>query len=376
MFLEDLETRAREVASSETGCNYIEKLEKMRGDGDSRGISLLLRNDEMAPACIMLNSPGLLNEDDLVNLLFCSDMYSKYKSAEILTKMYEHKRHRKEYLPFFRQMLKDNTSYDESNYLLCLLIDFLSYKSNKKFSVEERKSELVSNMTFLEILHILVFVKEVQYNTLMIVFILSYSEECVSRMGTLINDVVLVIKDKTREKILRVCYGIIVNVFDRGYAFSPGRFNDICKCTDLFLESNYNDLEFIHDLKEVKSRIAKIKSSFCIHNYLNELFSGRFEDSEYHHKEDFWVNNLDMLRKNKVEIVKVLKKYLKSSNSEWICLACNDIFQLVKVFPDINVLLAKYQVRETLFALIHSDDDDIRFHAIQALYMCIFSEWS
>lgn len=376
MFLEEMEMRSRELASVETDCDYVEKLEDMRRRGDRKGISSMLRNEEAASAYIILNSPESLDEDELIDLLFCSDMYSRYKSAEILTTMYESREHRKEYLPFFRQMLRDNTSYDESNYLLCLLANFLSCRSNERFDVEERKHELASNTIFLNILHVFVFVKEVQYNTLMIILILSYNKRCIDRMKTLVDDVVAIVKEKTREKILRVCFGIILNALDKGYVFSPGRLNDISKYTDLFLESNYSDVEFVCDLRDVKNRVAQVNSSFCIRNYLNELFSGRFEDSEYHHRDDFWASNAEMLMKNKVEIVKVLRKYLKSSNPSWICLACNDIFQLVKVAPEINVLLAKYQVKEALFGLIHSEDDDIKFHAIQALYMCIFSEWS
>lgn len=376
MFLEELEAKARELLSLEADHNYVERIEEMKRNGDMKEISLMFRNDENASAYMLLNSPELLSEDDLVDMLFCSNMYSRYKSAEILTRMYEHKEHRKEYLPFFKKMLKDNTSYDESNYLFCLLIDFLSYKSNNEFDVEKRKLELASNKMFLEILDVSVFVKEVQYNTLMVILVLSYNTECIERMGMLIEDVIVIIKEKTREKVLRVCYGIIVNVFRRGYKFSPGRLNDISKCTELFLKGNYKDIELVSDLSEVRDRVAQANKSFCTLNYLKELFSGRFEDSEYHHRDDFWISNIDMLMKNKVGIVKVLKKYLKSNNSAWVCLACNDIFQLVKAAPDINNLLAKYQVKESLFSLIHSNDDDIRFHAIQALYMCIFSEWT
>lgn len=374
MFLEDLKTLA-ETTDQQTDVVFAEELARLRSCEDRRELSHLLRSNERAGAHMVLNCTDL-SEDDLIDMLFCPSPYARHKSAEALTKMYEHKAHKKEYLPFFKQMLKESTSYEESNHLLRLLIDFLSCRSERAFSIEERKMELASNKIFLEILHTFVFIKEVQYNTLMIILVLSYSGESIKRMGLLINDTVVVIKEKTREKILRVCYAIIVNAFDQGHVFSPGRMNDIAKCTEMLLEGNYGDVEFLADLQDVRNRIVQVNSSFCIRSYLNELFSGRFEDSEYHHKEDFWTNNIEMLMKNKVEIVKVLKKYLRSNNPAWVCLACNDIFQLIKAAPEVNALLAKYQVKDALFGLIHSENDDIRFHAIQTLYMCIFSEWS
>ncbi|KHN69096.1 subunit H of vacuolar H+-ATPase V1 [Ordospora colligata] len=375
MFLDKLEAKIKDSISESTHTECMKTFNEIRCLGAKETMALLLSSEDTAFS-VLSSSPEVLNEDELIGLLFCSSSYSRYKSAEILTRMYANKAHRKEYLSFFKQMLKDNASYDEGNYLLCLLIDFLSYKSNSEFSVDSRKLDLMSSRMFKDILNVFVFVKEVQYNALMIVLIASYSEECVQKMDKLIDDVVVVMKDKTREKILRVCYAIIANILDQGYVFSPGRFNYICRCTELVLESGYGDVDLIADLKKVKSKIMQNRETFCIRNYLNELFSGRFEDSEYHHREDFWTANLEMLMKNKVEIIKVLKKYLKSNNPSWICLACNDIFQMAKVSPDINVLLNKYQVREVLFGLVHSEDDDVKFHAIQALYMCISSEWS
>ncbi|CAD26330.1 VACUOLAR ATP SYNTHASE 54KDA SUBUNIT [Encephalitozoon cuniculi GB-M1] len=375
MFLKMLEAKARDSLPLEAGPEYVERFKEMKYRGGRREATAFLRKENVGTT-ILLDSPELLDEEDLIDLLFCPDIYSRYRSAEMLTKMYEHKKHRKEYLSFFKQMLKDNTSYDESNYLLSQLIDFLSCKSNLEFDVEKRKIELASNRTFMEILQTYVFVKEIQYNTLIIILIFSYSKECVDKMDDLINDVIAIVKERAREKILRVCCGIVANVLDSGYIFSPGRLNDISKCTKVLLEGGYSDEELVIDIERIRSRMVQNTKKFCIRNYLNELFSGRFEDSEYHHKKDFWSTNLDMLIKNKVEIVKVLKKYLKSNNPSWICLACSDIFQLVRASPEINAVLSKYQVREILFNLINSDNDDIKFHAIQALYTCISSEWS
>ncbi|KAG5860444.1 vacuolar H+-ATPase V1 sector subunit H [Encephalitozoon hellem] len=375
MFLEKLEAKTRDSLPPEVVSKCVSRFKEMKGCGDRKEVSVLLGKESVG-ASILLSHADLLDEDDLIDLLFCPDIYSRYRSAELLTKIYQSKSHRKEYLSFFKQMLKDNTSYDESNYLLSLLIDFLSCKSSLEFDVEKRKMVLVTNKMFMEILHTSVFVKEIQYNTLMIILIFSYNMECIGKMDTLIDDVVVIVKEKAREKILRVCYGIIVNALENGYTFSPGRLNDISKCTEVLLEGGYSDEELVQDLEKVSSRITQNTKKFCIRNYLNELFSGRFEDSEYHHKEDFWSTNLNMLMKNKVEIVKVLKKYLKSSNPSWVCLACSDIFQLVKASPEINAVLNKYQVKEVLFNLINSDNDDIRFHAIQTLYTCISSEWS
>ena len=78
---------------------------------------------------------------------------------------------------------------------------------------------------------------------------------------------------------------------------------------------------------------------------------------------------------NKIEIVKALKKYLRSTNLTAVCVSANDIYRFVKAAPEVRIYIEKYGVKDDLFHLVTSKDPDIRFHSIQALSGCIFSEW-
>jgi V-type H+-transporting ATPase subunit H len=372
MFVEELE----EQTMHQMGTDVVE-LESSISRLKTSGSELLsvVEQDERMCKYVIIKQPELLGEELLTKLLFSADKLLEYKSAELLTRLYEHKEHRKEYLSFFRRMLKEDTSYDEMNQLLVFMTDFLSCRSTGAFDVEQRKIEIVMNKVIMELLSTFVFVKDVQYNTLLVIYVLSFSEECMRHMDPLVNDVIVLIKEKPREKVLRLCYGILVNALGHGHLFSPCKISDISRCTDAFLKSNYGDVELVGDLARVHSEVQKLSKSFCVKNYLSELFESKLEDSEYHHDEEFWADNIELLMEKKVDVVKALKKYLKSHRPGWVCLACNDIYFLVKAAPEITELLTKFQVKEVLINLIDSENDDIKFHAIQALNMCIFSEW-
>ena len=139
-----------------------------------------------------------------------------------------------------------------------------------------------------------------------------------------------------------------------------------------------NDERLISNLQKLIT-VRELQYNILLFLYVysfSDLFKGILEDHDYHYDEVFWSSGYPRISKNIVDIIKLLKKYLKSHNSSWICLACNDIYMLVKSNPQVHNLISKHKVRDVLYELTKSENDEIRFKAIQALYASIFSEWN
>lgn len=349
-------------------------------------INILRSSDNEMVQYILYKYNFKLAKDDFEPVLLdflktSKDVYIKFKTCQILTRYYENSLPKQEYFIFVKQHLRSD-SYDAIDQVLHYLADLLYNKRGALKIVNEKvwdrnclKINFCEDETFITSLQSLIKVNELQYNILKIIFILSYNTKCLAILEShnLLIDVVKILKQKSREKLMRMCTAIIRNSVDRGFKFTiltAHEIIDICSDT-------YNDHELNADnayLKDVLS--VYLKSSSNIESYFNELFSGKLEASPYHYSDTFFESNLEELLNRKIEIIKAIKKYLKSSNKTCICVSANDLYRFIRVAPEIKIYVTKYGLQDDLFTLTNSDDPDVRFHAIQALSGCIFSEWS
>lgn len=319
-------------------------------------------------------------EPYLLNLLNSEDEYIKYKTCKILTRLYANTIPVKEYYVFIKQNLR-NDSYDAIDQILSFLVELLYNKreclkivNNKVFDRNIVKLQFCEDETFMDHLCKYLKVQELQYNILKIVLVLSYNRRCITILHSykIINEVVDILLEKSREKLMRICVGIIKNCLERDYKFSIVTAHKIMA----IVADTYNDNDMNGEMSYIKNILSiYIKNTSGIDSYFNELFSGKLEESPYHFNDHFWEGNIEKLLERKIEVVKALKKYLRSSNLTSVCVSANDIYRFVKAAPEIRIYIEKYGVKDDLFQLVASTDPDIRFHSIQALSGCIFSEW-
>lgn len=312
----------------------------------------------------------------LLKLLKHKDLYVSFKACSLLTKFYEKKEHTKEYLTYFRYMLKEDITYEEKNQLIILFTQFLSCKSNLSFDLNLRKMEILNDKNFMSIFRNLICIKELQYNLLLLIYIFSFNTEYLKYIEEFFKPIICILKDRNRLKILRICYFIIINILKLNYHLSINIIWELRRITLNLCEMNIGDEQLSTNLKICKNILQELHDKYNFQNYLKDLYLGILEEHDFHYDENFWLSGLPEIIKNKVEIVKILKKYLRSHNNNWICLACNDVYMLIKACPEIYSLVSKHKVRDVLFELTRNENDEIRFRAIQALYACIFTEWN
>lgn len=336
----------------------------------------LLMKDSDSIQYILFKHPEMFDEATLIKLLNSKRIYIRIKACGLLTDMYANKEHKEEYLVFFRYYLRETESYEELNQLYTFLSSFLSCKSSTEFDHKERRRVISSDKSIMNAMGNYCHIKEVQYHILLVVYVLSFGDECIPHLVPLLDTITGCLEERSREKIMRICYMIVVNILKSTYKLPIGRISLLKHITANLKDLNLNDTDLRESLLEAYRLLSDVQNKYDVHSYLDDLFNGVLDEGEFHYDSNFWFIGLPVLLKNKVELIKVLKKYLKSHKNKWVSLACNDIYMLVRVDPSINTVLNKYKVRDVLFELTKSDDDDVRFRAVQALYMCIFSEWT
>ncbi|EPR78963.1 Vacuolar ATP synthase 54KDA subunit [Spraguea lophii 42_110] len=388
----------------------------------------------------------------LIGLIEHEDKYIKYKSLVILTEIYSEQEilqsnneisntfnttptipHRnifinikpsKKYINALISAILYTDDYDEANFLLSLINKLLS--SFNKY-VEELKVYIVLTCSDqVERIIGYVNIRELQYNTLIFIWILTYSKHTIHVIEDKIEIIVNSLQQKYKEKILRVCYGIIKNIIDynekldynRNVKRSDSRdinndkeintiadnnitatdnkpvksykkiFISIINCNKIIdisktITNEYKDVDMLNDINYIVDKLSLLlKNTSSINNYISELFSGRLEDAPYHYDNSFWENNIHVLLNNGnystiQGIFKALKKYLyRTDDIRSVCVAANDLYRIIKIAPEIYPVVDKLNIKQTLVKLSDNNNEDIRFHALQTLSTCIFTEWS
>ncbi|KAM0678752.1 V-type proton ATPase subunit H [Binucleata daphniae] len=324
---------------------------------------------------------GITYENELIDLLDNEDLYVNLKSCEILTRIYSNRIPSEKYLQYIKQILNSN-AYEMIEQVLTFLSELLYNKkdslkivNNELFDRNIVKIKFCEDYFFIKMLKKFIKIGELQYKIIKIIAILSFNQKCTTILEEhgIFSDVLHVLNEKTREKVMRLCTLTLRNTLKHKVRYSLLNLNvvmNICNGT-------YIDEEMTQDMIYMKNKIGAIlKKTKLIDIYFEELFGGKLEKSPFHYTDTFWETNMTVLSENKVEIVKALKKYIKSTNNTLVCIACNDLYRLNKVLPETYTSIQKYGIKDDLFVLTHSDNEDVRFNAIQALSGCILGEWT
>lgn len=250
---------------------------------------------------------------------------------------------------------------------------------------------------------------ELQYNALIILWLISYSKT--DHFEEVLEFLMIFLKNKEQKKMVRVSVFILSNMIKNEFFFSLVSCNDILVLLNNFMAidkesiknsdekrrdggkirpGNYNkgperslgskDSFLDHECKShvdyvirvLKSKLVKTSS---LQNYLKELFSGNLENTPYHFSDLFWSINSDQLKHFAVQIIRAIKLYFKSGSALSKSVAANDLFRFVKVCPEVVKLVNMFDLKKELVGMCESSNDEVRFYALKSLSVCIFEEW-
>lgn len=310
-------------------------------------------------------------ESYLIDLLSHSDTYIQFKSCEILTSIYTSNTPSKEYLVFINKYLINSFCYMEINQILTFIIKMINNLKNERI-----KEEYLNDKSFLNLVSSFIMRRELQYNALVIVWILSFGKTIdVFNKFNLIGLLPKIIQERNKEKVLRVSFALLASLYRTGHKYNAALSNDLIKKINHCLQHTL-DKEFIEDLSEVKERIeTQQNDSYTLSSYFNELFYNALDETKIHFDLLFWERNSEEISVKKVEIIKALRMYLISKEIKHVWLAANDINMMLKVIPGTYFYVEKYKVKDELFRLCTHESSDVKYYAVQALSSCILAEW-
>lgn len=368
-----------ETAEKRGGIEEIDKILEVLGDRESSAVditSALLSLGEMPipPKRIKIT------ETLLLMLLDNDDLLISLKSCQLLTRIYASSRTAPlEYYLYFVHHLSREGDPQKIEQLLIFLQDLSLHTRPLRDADGEDpiKAEMCRNHRLLAAVVSLCTMKKVRYQALVLLWILSFSPRSFGELEKVNVFPVLsyVCRETNKEKEVRVALAITKNYLKS----CEGPSCQVQKIEDLLHYSSHlesMDAEAKEDFRYCKEKFAAL----CRHissfdSYLKELKSGQLQPLQYHFSEDFWANNLGLLMEGRTEILKMLKRYLKSDDPQNIWVAANDVYHFVKAHPEICATLRQFGIQESLFEILNRPQtEDVRFHVMEALSICYTKE--
>lgn len=347
------------------GCHahaYEDVTRAVRDEEDDEKIALFLK---LHSQCLRHDT----YEELLLELLENANEYVRFKAAEVLSFLYARRAPSTKFCAFVSKCLEVKKPPSVPKQAMALVQRVLERRENK---------EIYINDQFISRMHDFLAQRELQYHALLLLWILSFEKRALSFMKmhgvpcALIN----IAREQSKEKVLRMCYAILANLYEHGFRLSVAKNNALLDCIG-HAEEKINDEELHRYTESLKRHLVEMqKKGTLVENYFSELFENRLDESACHFDSGFWTTNAAALMAKKVEIIKALKKYLRSHNTKFICLAANDIHMLLKHVPDVFYYVERLKIKDDLVELSMSDDNDVKFYAVKALATCIFTEWS
>jgi len=194
--------------------------------------------------------------------------------------------------------------------------------------------------------------------------------------GQLIDKLVRFIRDKKSTKITRVTLALFENLCN----FE--NFNEMVVLFGLFpiLESMENEEKTDDDeLKlSVKNLLANLEKSVKIlssfERYEQEIRSSKLIWGPTHN-ESFWKKYSIKLEDDNYKLIRRLIELLDSKDPETVAVACYDIGEWSRFYPDAKSVIEKLNGKFKLMKLIEYPDPDVQQNALNAVQKVLVKNW-
>ncbi|KAI5159792.1 V-type H+-transporting ATPase subunit H [Nematocida ausubeli] len=358
---------------------YVSEL-KEKGNSDKLRSTLL----ELGGfATCELNNEEILNE--LLELSQSSDLLISLKALQLLTRVYRYRNKGSEkYYKIAADIIKEEPDSKKTEQILIFLqrLSTLDYQAKRipinLFDEDPIKEEIANNTGLITAILTVCTKRTCKYQGLILLWMLTFSSCALTILSqTPMFYMLSFISKDSKEKELRVALGIIKNYLKYTQKYNYETFQKIESLLSVLSnKGNKDDPEEQNDLKFCRERYIKLSQNIStFDSYLEELQSGSLQAHPYHFSTEFWKTNLDTLVLKRVDIIKSLKRFLKSENHNNIWIAANDIYRIIEVYPESIGLIRQMGVHLVLFEILAAKtSEDVRFHAMEALSVCYNKE--
>jgi V-type H+-transporting ATPase subunit H len=196
-----------------------------------------------------------------------------------------------------------------------------------------------------------------------------------------------------REKIVRVALAALNNLATcvdtdeaapTGSEVHDGKFflsemigNGLMKSITLLRDKQFTDPDIVDDIDIVyKLLVENYKDMSRWEVYKNEVEKGHLQWGSTH-TEAFFKENAKMFEGSDGDffLLKVLITLLSSKDEEVVAIACYDIGEFVRFYPNGRSITKRLGAKELVMPLIESDNVDLQRHALQCVSKIMVQNW-
>jgi V-type H+-transporting ATPase subunit H len=196
-----------------------------------------------------------------------------------------------------------------------------------------------------------------------------------------------------REKVVRVALSALRNLAtcsadeDAAPAGAPrhdGKFfldemigNGLMKSIQLLRDRQFTDPDIVDDIDNLyKLLTINYKEMSRWEVYKNEVENGHLQWGSTH-TEAFFKENARMFEgpDGDFHILKVLITLLSSKDEEVVAIACYDIGEFVRFYPNGRAIVKRLGAKELVMPLIESENPELQRHALQCVSKIMVQNW-
>jgi V-type H+-transporting ATPase subunit H len=214
-----------------------------------------------------------------------------------------------------------------------------------------------------------------------------------SKDGLAVSALIDLVASAPREKVVRVAVSAMRNLATCTADENPGPagvkkidgsvfLNEMLACRLLkFIQylgdRQFTDPDMVDDIKVLHKLLAdNYKEMSRWEVYKTEIESGHLQWGSTH-TEAFFKENAKMLEgpDGDFRILKVLIALLSSRDEEIVAIACYDIGEFVRFYPNGRQIAKRLGAKELVMALIEHENVDLQRHALQCVSKMMVQHW-
>mmetsp|Transcript_11079 Transcript_11079/g.19535 ORF Transcript_11079/g.19535 Transcript_11079/m.19535 type:complete len:451 (-) Transcript_11079:190-1542(-) len=189
-----------------------------------------------------------------------------------------------------------------------------------------------------------------------------------------------VIRHEPMVRVARVCVATLRAIISRdpGYESMAAEAIIEKKGPKLFEALRHKEIpdEELNDdldwMMDTLSRNFKVLTTFERHE--QELLTKTLNWSMIH-EELFWKENATKFEHNNFKSVQLLIELLDSSDPQTVAVACSDLGNFVRYFPNGKLIVDKYGGKDKIMSLLGNSNPEIRKHALSACSKIMINNW-
>lgn len=223
---------------------------------------------------------------------------------------------------------------------------------------------------------------QLQYNTLLVIWLLSFDKPLAQEINESYDIIALlgkIARSSIKEKITRIAIATLANLTKQAPERNVGPMiqADILPFLKVLTARQWQDPDIKDDLAYLSETLSARKQEMTsFDEYVTEIESGKLSWTPPHRSDDFWTANASSLAKNDSKLVKDLARILSTSSEPTVlAVACHDIGAFVKHYPEGRNVVQKVGAKGKVLELMASGDSDLRYEALQTVQILLSKAW-